>query len=215
MKRRLGIALLAIALISSLAEAQDRGSGELKLHTRQGPPQQPPDEQLLPLSSVPPYVVDHPKKYPQKYAAVYMPVSLAVGRVRTPEFLVRKEQWYDIVLQVEEPDAPKAARQELFQRMRCMTGATDGPLDKRDCGSNDRVLRADWTVWDGGRIVYWGSIPEEDGGKWGWPEIIIQIGSFGLETGKKYVVQVHFTADGTALNFANPHLIVIPHQDMY
>ena len=41
------------------------------------------------------------------------------------------------------------------------------------------------------------------------------MGSFGLQSGKKYVVQVHFTKDGTALNTANPHLIVIPHQDMY
>jgi hypothetical protein len=215
MRHTLGIALLAIALISCLAIPQDGRGSEVQLHARQEPPPQPPDEQLLPLSSVPLFVVPDPKKYPQKYAAVYMPVSLAVGRVRTPEFLVAKGQWYDIVLQVEEPAAPKSARLALFQRLRCMTGATLGPLDKRDCGSNDRVLRADWTVWNDGRIVHWGSIPEEDGGKWGWPEIIVQMGSFGLETGKKYVVQVHFITDGTALNTVNPHLIVIPHQDMY
>lgn len=210
MKRTLGIALLAIAAFSSFAHAQDRGGSEPRLHARQGPP----DEQLLPLSSVPPFVVPNPKKYPQKYAAVYMPVSLAVGRVRTPEFSVPKGQWYDIVLQVEMPLAPKSARLASSQRVRCMTGATLGPLDERGCGRNDRVLRADWTVWEGGRIVYWGSIPEVDGGKWG-DDIIIQIGSFGLETGKKYVVQMHFTKDGTALNAANPHLIVIPHQDMF
>ena len=81
MKLILGISLLAI---SCLAHAQDRKGSELQLHTRQGPPLQPPDEQLLPLSSVPPFVVPDPKKYPQKYAAVYMPVSLAVGRVRNP-----------------------------------------------------------------------------------------------------------------------------------
>jgi len=214
MKRRLGIALLAIAAVSCLAHAQDRRGSELQLHARQGPPPQPPDEQLLPLSSVPPFVVPDPKKYPQKYAAVYMPVSLAVGRVRTPEFPVAKGQWYDIVLQVEVPPAPKSARLASSQRMRCMTGATLGPLDERDCGKNDRVLRADWTVWEGGRIVYWGSIPEVDGGKWG-ADMFIQMGGFGLESGKKYVVQVHFTKDGTALNTANPHLIVIPHQDMY
>jgi hypothetical protein len=214
MKRTLGIALLAIAVFSCLAHAQYTSGSGIQLHARQGPPPQPPDEQLLPLSSVPPFVVPDPKKYPQKYVAVYMPVSLAVGRVRTPEFRVAKGQWYDIVLQVEVPQVPKSARLASAQRMRCLTGATLGPLDERDCGKNDRVLRADWTVWEGGRIAYWGSIPEIDGGKWG-AEIIIQIGSFGLETGKKYVVQMHFTKDGTALNAANPHLIVIPHQDMY
>jgi hypothetical protein len=29
------------------------------------------------------------------------------------------------------------------------------------------------------------------------------------ESGKKYVVEVKFTKDGTPLNVANPHLIVI------
>ena len=214
MNPKLSIALLAIAGFSCTVHSQDRGGSELQLRARQGPPRQPPDEHLLPLSSVPLFSVPDPKKYPQKYAAVYMPVSLTVGRVRTPEFLVAKGQWYDIVLQVEVPQTPKSARLASAQRMRCMTGATSGPLDERDCGKNDRVLRADWTVWEGGNIVYWGTIPEKDGGKWG-ADMIIQIGSFGLESGKKYVVQMHFTKDGTALNSANPHLIVIPHQDMY
>jgi hypothetical protein len=151
-------------------------------------------------------VVPSPKKYPQKYAAVYMPVSLAEGRVRTPEFTVAKSQWYVIVLQVDEPLPPL--------RMRCMTGATLGPLDAKDCGKNERVLRADWTVWEGGHLVYWGSIPDADGGSWG-KDIIVQVGSVGLDAGRKYVVQVHFTKDGSALNIANPHLIVIPHRYMY
>lgn len=214
MKRTLGVALLAIAAFSYLAHTQDRSGSEPQLHARQSHPLQPPDEQLLPVSSVPPFAVPDPKKYPQKYAAVFMPVSLAVGRIRTPEFRVAKGEWYDVVLQVEVPQAPKSARLASAQRIRCMTGATLGPLDERDCGKNDRVLRADWTVWESGRIVDWGSIPEVDGGKWG-ADIIIQIGSFGLESGKAYVVQVHFTKDGTALNAGNPHLIVIPHQDMY
>jgi hypothetical protein len=95
-----------------------------------------------------------------------------------------------------------------------MTGATLGPLDAKDCEENERVLRADWTVWEDGHIVGWGSIPDEDGGAWS-KNIFIQMGSFGSEAGKKYVVQVHFTKDGTALNIANPHLIIIPHKDMY
>jgi len=116
MKRTLSIALLVIAAISSLANAQDRSASKPRLHARQGPPPQPPDE-LLPLSSVAPFVVPNPKKYPQKDAAVYLPVSLAVGRVRTPEFPVAKGQWYDIVLQVEVPLAPKSARLASSQRI--------------------------------------------------------------------------------------------------
>jgi hypothetical protein len=110
MKRTLGISLLVIAAVSCPVYAQDTRVSEIQLHARKGPPPQPPNEQLLPDSSVTPIVVPNPKKYPQKYAAVYMPVSLAVGRVRTPEFRVSKGQWYDIVLQVEVPPGSKAAR---------------------------------------------------------------------------------------------------------
>jgi len=85
----------------------------------------------------------------------------------------------------------------------------------KDCEKDERVLQADWTVWEDGRIVRWGSIPDDDGGKWGGKDMFIQIGGFGPEPGKKYVVQLHFTKDGSSLNIANPHLIVIPHGDMY
>jgi len=169
---------------------------------------QTPNEQLLPPSSVAPFVVPSPKKYPQKYAAVYMPISLAAGRVRTPEFPVRKRsQWYDIMLQFEKP-LP-------FLRMVCMVGVTSGTLDKRDCGKDDPIVRADWTVWEDGRIVEWGSIPDNCGCIFTNENIFKQVGSFPLEAGKNYVVQVHFTKDGSPLNVASPHLIVIPHQDMW
>ena len=175
-----------------------------RLHSRP----QVPDEQLLPLSSVAPFVVPDPKKYPQKYAAVYMPVSLAAGRVRTPEFPVEKHShWYDIMLQVEKP-LP-------FRRMECMVGATSGGLDEKDCEQDDPIVRAEWTVWEEGRIVEWGSIPDNCGCIFTKENIYKQIGSFPLEAGKNYVVQVHFTKDGSALNVANPRLIVIPHQDMW
>jgi len=125
----------------------------------------PPDEQLLPASSVVPFQIPNPKQFPQKYADVYMPISLAAGRVRTLEFSVAKRQWYAIVLQVEMP-LPAL-------RMRCMTGATLGPPDAEHC-EDERVLRADWTVWEDGHIVRWGSIPDADGGAWDAKNIIIQ-----------------------------------------
>jgi hypothetical protein len=175
-----------------------------RLHLRP----QAPDEHLLPTSSVAPFVVPNPKVYPQKYAAVYMPVSLAVGRVRTPEFPVRQHtQWYDIVLQFEKP-LP-------FRRMVCMVGATSGGLDLRDCEKDDPIVRADWTVWEDGRIVEWGSMRDCCGSAFTKENIYKQIGTFPLEAGKNYIVQVHFTKDGSSLNVANPHLIVIPHKDMW
>ena len=206
MKRALITAFFAIMLVSYgvlALPAQEPDASGPRLRARS----QAPNEQLLPPSSVAPFVVPNPKKYPQKYAAVYMPISLAAGRVRTPEFLVRKHsQWYDIMLQFEKP-LP-------FGRMVCMVGVTSGPLDKKDCEKDDPIVRADWTVWEDGRIVEWGSIPDSCGCKFA-SSIFKKVGSFPLESGKSYVVQVHFTKDGSPLNVANPHLIVIPHGDMW
>ena len=143
------------------------------------------------------------KSFPEKYSAIYMPVSLAVGSVRTPEFST-VAQWYDIIIQVEKP-LP-------FKQMECMMGV---PLDWKDCSSNDPVLRADWTVRDGEHVVDKGSIPDRCACKFDNRHIYKLIGSFGGDAGKKYVVEVKFTKDGTPLNIANPHLIVILHKDFW
>jgi hypothetical protein len=174
-----------------------------QLHSRP----QPPDEQLLPPSAIPTIGPPNRKQYPQKYSSVYMPVSLAAGRVRTPEFPVEKRsQLYDIMLQFEKP-LP-------FRRMECMVGVTLGPLDRGDCEKDDPVLQADWTVWEGGRIVEWGTIPDECACIFTDKNIFKRVGSFPSEAGRTYVVQVHFTKDGSGLNLANPHLLVIAHRDM-
>jgi hypothetical protein len=207
MKRAIVTAFFAIMFVSCgvlALPAQEADASGPRLHSRP----QAPNEQLLPPSSVAPFVVPNPKKYPQKYAAVYMPISLATGRVRTPEFPVKKHsQWYDIMLQFEKP-LP-------FRRMECMVGAASSTPEKKDCEKDDPIVQADWTVWEDGRIVEFGSIPDNCGCIFTGENIFKQVGSFPLEAGKNYVVQVHFTKDGSRLNVANPHLIVIPHQDMW
>lgn len=181
---------------------------ELQLRPPQDSRPHPPDEELLPASSVGTVEPAKRKDYPQKYSSVYMPISLSAGRVRTPEFPVEKHsEWYDVMLQVEKP-LP-------FLRMRCMIGATSGRSEGKDCDKNDPVVRADWTVWEDGQIVHWGSIPDNCGCIFTNKNIFKQVGSFPLEAGKKYVVQVHFTMDGSSLNPANPHLLVIPHKNMW
>ena len=203
MKRALIAFMFVLCGVFALL-AQEIDASRPRLHPRQPPP----NEQLLPPSD-PATQPTNRKKYPQKYSCVYIPISLVAGRVRTPEFPVEKRsQLYDIMLQVEKP-LP-------FLRMQCMLGATSGPLDKKNCEKDDPIVRADWTVWEDGRMVQWGSIPDHHCACIFTDENIFkQIGSFPLEAGKKYVVQVHFTKDGSALNVANPHLIVIPHQDMW
>jgi hypothetical protein len=140
------------------------------------------------------------KEHPYRYSILDMPVSLAAGTVRTPEFSVGGH-WYWIMIQVEKP-LP-------FMQMVCMMGVTTSPLDLKDCSSNDPLLRADWTVWDQGHLVASGSSTTKADDMYTNKYIFKFLGSFAGEAEKKYVMEVKFTKDGTPLNVANPHLIVV------
>ena len=143
-----------------------------------------------------------------RHSDVDMPVSLVLGTVQTPEFSVTSE-WYDIIVQVEKP-LP-------FVQMVCMMGVTSSPLESKDCSSNDPLLQADWTVWDGEHLVANGSVRDGTTCACAFEDkhIYKSLGSFPAEAGKKYIVQVTFTKDGTPLNIANPHLIVIRHGNFW
>jgi hypothetical protein len=140
------------------------------------------------------------KDHPYRYSVVDIPVSLAEGTVRTPEFSP-PAHWYWIMVQVEKPLPTK--------KMACMMAvADDSPQSQKDCPLSDRLLRADWTVWEDGKITYSGSSTTHADDKYTTDNIFKFLGSFATLPGKKYVVEVKFTKDGTPLNVANPHLIV-------
>lgn len=142
------------------------------------------------------------KDHPYRHSDVDMAISLAVGTVKTPEFAV-VSLWYAIMVQVEKP-LP-------FMQMVCMMGVTSSPLDLKECSSNDPLLRADWTVLDEGHVVSSGSTTTKTDAKFTEKYIFKFLGGFAGKAGRKYVVEVRFTKDGTPLNVANPHLIVIQH----
>lgn len=142
------------------------------------------------------------KEHPYRHSDVDMPVSLAVGTVRTPEFS-GIGQVYDIMIQVEKP-LP-------ILQMICMMGVASGLRDPKDCSADDPLLRADWMALDGGHVVDKGATPTRCACKSEKKYIYKFLGSFIAERGKKYVVEVKFTKDGTALDVAHPHLIVIQH----
>jgi hypothetical protein len=97
-------------------------------------------------------------------------------------------------------------------QMKCMMGVVGGPLDSKNCSTDDPLLQADWTVRDGDQIVDKGTIPTRCACKFEDKYIYKCFGNFSGEAGKKYVVEVKFTKDGTLLNVANPHLIVIQYK---
>jgi hypothetical protein len=146
------------------------------------------------------------KDFPEKYSDIYMPVSLAVGTVRTPEFPVIFED-YDIIIQ--------ADRSLPVSQMICMMGATSNPFELKECSSDDPLLQAEWTVCNEGHIVAHGSSSGTGGRAVANDHMWKLLGQFAGEAGKKYVVEVKFTKDGTRLNAANPRLIVIQHKKFW
>ena len=140
------------------------------------------------------------KDHPYRYSVVDIPVSLAIGAVRTPEFSA-PTSWYWILVQVEKPLPTK--------QMACMmTVADDSPESWKECPLGDRLLRADWTVWENGKIASSGSSTTHAAAKYTTDNIFKFLGKFPALSGHTYVLEVKFTKDGTPLNAANPHLIV-------
>jgi hypothetical protein len=135
-------------------------------------------------------------------AAVDMPVSLAVGTIRTSEFLVQHER-YLISIQVE--------RRLPFGQMQCMMGIQlRRKPDHCEMFNFDTVLEADWTVWDGDHVVSQGSVRDKDSNFDVSDDTLSRhLGTFVGEKNMKYVLEVKFIKDGTPLNVTNPHLIVM------
>jgi hypothetical protein len=140
------------------------------------------------------------KDHPYRYSVVDIPVSLAVGTVRTPEFSP-PSSWYWILVQVEKP-LPT-------EKIGCMMAVdNDSPQSWKACPLSDRLLRADWTVWEDGKMSSSGSSTTHAAGIYERDNIFKFLGKFPALTGRKYQLEVKFTEDGTPLNVANPHLIV-------
>jgi hypothetical protein len=140
------------------------------------------------------------KDHPYRYSVVDIPMSLAVGSVRTPDFSP-PSSWYWILVQVEKPLPTK--------QMGCMMAVDDdSPESWKGCPLGDRLLRADWTVLEDGKISSTGSSTTHAAGSYSKDNIIKFLGKFPALSGHKYVLEVKFTKDGTPLNVANPHLIV-------
>jgi hypothetical protein len=132
-----------------------------------------------------------------------IPISLAVGTIRTPEFAVKHEA-YTISIQVERKLSPAD--------LNCMMGVKPYSWVQDHCAMLhiETLLEAEWTVWDGDHAVAHGSVHGVDSHVTGTKDFLTkQIGDFEGEKDKQYVIEVRFTKDGTPLNVTNPHLIVI------
>jgi hypothetical protein len=129
-----------------------------------------------------------------------MPISLAAGTVRTPEFAV-KNKYYNIEIDVK----------WLLptDELRCRMGFAVSPSDTH-C-KWDPLLETKWRVLDGDRVVAEGY----DKGRTGNFEadshaLTRWITRFKGEAHHKYIVELTFIKDASVLNVTQPRLIVEP-----
>jgi hypothetical protein len=136
---------------------------------------------------------------------VSMPISLAIGTVRTPEFIT-KHKIYSVAIQ-SEWRLPAVV-------LRCKLGF--GVVPPTDKCRAQAVLEADWRVLEGDRVVaqgHAGGISSKF--EAGEDYIARYIGDFQGESKHKYAVEVTFTKDGSSLDVTNPRLIVSPPEFSY
>ncbi len=125
-----------------------------------------------------------------------MPISLAVGEVRTPEFKVYVNKYYIISIE--------AKKRLPFDVLNCMMGIS---LNPNNCGK-EPILQAKWTLWSDSQIVGQGSSDEHRGGGWENDTVQCIIGNFNGRLGDRYVLVVDFTKDGSPLAVTDPRLKV-------
>ena len=129
-----------------------------------------------------------------------MPISFAVGTVRSPEFPVKHET-YDVTIDVE--------RKFPLGELKCKMAIQPSP-DHCEAAGFETLLDADWRVLDGTRVIAEGSVHGRGRGFAVSNKYFTRyLGDFVGEANRRYVVEMRFAKDGTELNVTNPHLIVM------
>jgi len=138
------------------------------------------------------------------WVPVDMPVSLTVGHIRTREFKINQNAFYEIEIEAE--------RNIPFQTLNCLLGVES--IEPNRCQDTPSVIRASWTLTNNGIAVARGSSDEFKGG--GWSNTISRgIGNFRLEKGRRYVLDADILTDGTVLEATHPRLKVGVHPEHY
>lgn len=125
-----------------------------------------------------------------------VPLTLRIGKVRSPEFKTDAHQNY--VIKVE------AGKTLPFESQCCLMGIAGGMFkcDKQP------VIQAEWAIWSDGSPVARGSSQGGDYGSFSSDSLARYLGYFSGESGKNYVLEVNFTRDGSELAATNPRLVM-------
>ena len=138
------------------------------------------------------------------WVPVDVPLSLTVGHIRTREFKINQNALYEIAVDGE--------RNIPYQTLNCLLGVED--IYPERCKDTPSVIRASWVLTSNGAILAHGSSDEFKGGAWS-TTVSRDIGSFRLEKGKQYVLDVDILTDGSLLQATHPRLKVGVHPEYY
>jgi hypothetical protein len=105
-----------------------------------------------------------------------------------------------------------AERNIPYQTVNCLLGVED--IYPERCKDTPSVVRASWALTSNGVLIAHGSSDEFKGGAWGIT-VSRDIGSFRLEKGRRYVLDVDILTDGTILQATHPRLKVGVHPEYY
>lgn len=128
----------------------------------------------------------------RNWVALDIPISMAPGHIRTPEFEINVEGDYWIYVDVD--------RQFMPDTVGCLLG-----LGWPACGNHSSLIQTSWSVTDGGKEVA-RNRPTPAIGVGPYDHVGRAIGSFAPDKSKHYVLDLDILQDASALNGGNPRL---------
>jgi hypothetical protein len=131
---------------------------------------------------------------------VNVPISMAVGHVRTPGFKVNRNAIYTIKIEVKK-NIP-------FDTLNCLLGTAASSTELQECRDRPSVVKASWVLSSDGQTVAHGSTDDYRDGDWRNDSISRFLGAFRSQNGRPYVLDLDVLADGSALGAGQPHLKV-------
>lgn len=131
-----------------------------------------------------------------------MPISMAVGHVRSRDFKVNLSTTYLIEIEV--------TKNIPFDTLNCLLGMHMGPTSTNigDCPDRPSVVEATWSLTSRGQVVAHGSSDDYRSGVWANDTISRELGHFEGKSGRRYILDVNVLADGSSLRTGNPKLVV-------
>ena len=134
---------------------------------------------------------------------VNIPVSMAIGHVRTREFKLNLSAPYTIQIEVQKTIP--------FDTLNCLLGMAmprSSSTALGECPDRPSVVKASWVLTSDGQTVARGSSDDDRLGGWMNDSISRELGSFQGQRGRGYVLDVSVLADGSALDLGKPRLTV-------